>query len=187
MKKQEEQVGTNEAEETLEQCMARVKSENPEMSEEAVQAQCTAHTEKQDHGCKEDEVWNAEQEKCVAKPAPAEKGLRDQILGVMKEYGDTLADQIRKDIEDKMKVVIKETRDEMVTSLRKGLGLEKDPVIHLSEMEGMVRKIILNKEPNDKRTLTKTGDKPAEGDGTPKKLESSEDIFKKLSENKGSI
>ena len=143
-------------EETLEQCMARVKEENPEMTDEQARGQCTA------------------------KPAPeAEKGLRNQILAVMKEYGDTLAEQIKKDIATKMDTVVKETRDEMVNSLRKGLGLEHDPVVHLSEVEGMVRKIVLDEKPHGKRTETVTKDKPTEGEGK-SPIKSSKEIYDEL-------
>lgn len=119
---------------------------------------------------------------CTQKPqeeAASEKGLRNRILAVMKEYGDTLADGIKQDIQDRMDKVVQETRDEMVESLRKGLGLEKDPVVHLSEVEGMVRKIVLDEKPHGKRTETVTKDKPTAGaEDEPKKLPSAEDLFK---------
>lgn len=167
MKKQEEAVGENEAEETEEQCIARVKAEKPELSDEDARAQCTQKPE-----------------------GEAEKGLRDQILSVMKEYGDNLAEQIKKDIKVKMDEVVKQTRDEMVGSLRKGLGLEKDPVVHLSEVEGMVRKIVLDEKPHGKRTETATPDKPAEGstEALAKKIvPSAETIFKDLTKNRAGI
>ena len=167
VKKQEAAVGTNEEEETVEQCMARVKAENPEMSDEAARAQCTKKPEP---------------------PAEAEKNLQTQIIGVMKEYGKTLADQIKTDIRTEMDKVIKETKDEMVKGIRKGLGLEKDPVLHLSEIESVVRKIVLDNKPHGKRTDTLTKEKPT--DGTPeeaKKLPSAEDIHKRLLEKKGTI
>ena len=142
--------------------MARVKAENPEMTDEAARAQCTKEP-----------------------PAEAEKNLQTQIIGVMKEYGKTLAEQIKTDIHTQMDKVIKETKDEMVSGIRKGLGLEKDPVLHLSEIEGVVRKIVLDDKPHGKRTETLTKDKPTEGaTDEPKTLPSAEDMFKEKLEKK---
>jgi hypothetical protein len=146
MQKQEAAVGENETEETLEECMIRVKAENPDISDEDARAKCTAQPAPEPEG-------NGE----------AEKSLHDQILAVMKDYGNTIVAQVKKDIEAKMQTVIKDTRDEMVTSIRKGLGLEKDPTVHLSEVEDLVRKIILEKSPHGKRSATETPDKPAAG------------------------
>ena len=164
--KQEAEVGTNEEEETLEQCMARVKAEHPEMSDEDARAQCTQKPTEE----------------------AAEKNLQTQIIGVMKEYGKTLAEQIKTDIRTEMDKVIQETKDEMVNGIRKGLGLEKDPVLHLSEIEGVVRKIVLDDKPHGKRTETLTKDKPIEGaTDEPKKLPSADDLYKQLREKRGML
>ena len=166
VQKQEAAVGQNEAEETVEQCIARIKSEHPEMSDEEARAQCTQQ------------------------PADeAEKGdLQAQIIGVMKDYGKTLATEIKRDIAAEMDKVIKETKDEMVTGIRKGLGLMEDPVVHLSEVEHLVRKITLDEQPHGKRTETLTTDKPAEGStDEPKTLPSADDLYKRLTKDRGAI
>lgn len=168
IKKQEAAVGENDAEETLDECIARVKAENPEISDEDARAKCTSQPP-------------AEGE--------AEKGLRDQILSVMKEYGDTIATQVKKEIETKMQEVVKQTRDEMVKSIRKGLGLEKDPVVHLSDVEKVVREIVLDKSPHGKRTETATPEKPSEGTADLAKsiVKPADDIFKDLQKNRGTF
>jgi len=188
IKKQEEAVGETQEEETVEQCIARVKAENPELSDEAARARCTnqpAEKIKKQDPCPEGEYRN-EEGKCVPKPSEAEKGFRDRVVGIMKEYGETLADQVKQDIKTEMEQVVKETKDELVGSIRKGLGLEKDPVIHLSEVEKVVRKIVLNEKPHGKRTETNTTDKPTEGGEKPR-IESAADIHKRLMKNRGII
>jgi len=193
MQKQESEVGQNQDEETVEECIARVKTENPELSDEAARAQCTSQpaaekvNKQEDHGCKEDEVWDAsagEGGACVKKPPAAEKGLRNQILGVMKEYGEKLADEVKLDIRTEMDKVVKNTKAELVSDIRKGLGLTKDPVIHLSEVEGLVRKIVLNDSEHGKRSETKTGDKPTEGTDDLKKIKSTDEMWKEMTKDR---
>jgi len=114
--------------------------------------------------------------------------LTEQIAAVMKEYGKTLAEQIKTDIREEMDKVVAETKNEAVEAIRKGLGLAKDPVIHLSEIEGIVRKIVLEKAEPGKRTETATPDKPTEGeDITKTKLKSAEDLFKEQLAKKGTV
>jgi hypothetical protein len=194
MEKQESEVGQNQNEESLEQCMARVKAENPEMTDEQARAQCTSQpaaekTRKQeDHGCAEDEVWDPNAKDgagaCVKKPPAAEKGLRNQILGIMKEYGETLADEVKRDIKTEMDKVVKNTKDELVGSIRKGLGLEKDPVVHLSDVEGLVRKIVLDGSEHGKRSETETTDKPTEGADDIKKIKSAKEMWKEMTKDR---
>jgi len=164
IKKQEGEVGETEAEETVEECVARVKSENEGISDEDARAKCTKEPP-------------AESE--------AEKGLKTQILGVMKEYGDKLAVDIKKDIEEKMKQVVEETRDEMVQGIRKGLGLEHDPTVRLSEVEGIVRKMVLEGSEHGKRSETLTKDKPTADEDAKKVVKPAEETFEALMKNKG--
>lgn len=187
IRKQESEVGQNQDEETVEECIARVKAENPELSDEAARAQCTNQPAEKQDPCEEGYHRNDEG-KCVPN-SDTEKGFRDRVVGVMKEYGETLADQVKKDIQDDMKRVVKETKDELVGSIRKGLGLEKDPVIHLSEVEGIVRKIVLNEKPHGKRSETKIGEKPTEGaeDLGKKIVKPAEEMFKDLTKNRTAI
>jgi len=59
-------------------------------------------------------------------------------------------------------------------------------VVHLSEVEGLVRKILLDKAPHGKRTETTIGEKPSEGAeaGAKAKIPAAADIFNKLRDSK---
>lgn len=157
-------------------------------------------TEKMGQGMSQEEASNA----CKAElegekePPPTEEkgakkppeGFMDKMVAVFEESMEKKFAIFEKKLEERLSVITKEKEDEAVTALRKGLGLTKDPVIHLSEMEGMVRKILLDKEPHGKRTLTETGDKPTEGaelNKTKAIVPSAKDIYKDLMENKGGL
>jgi hypothetical protein len=189
MQKQESEVGKNPDEETVEQCIARVKAENPEMTDEAARAQCTSQPaekikKQEDHGCGEDEVWDAEAGKCVKKPVEAEKALGDKLIAVMKEYTDDAIAKAKVNTIKRIEQVKKETENELIDSIRKGLGLNKDPVVHLSEVEGMVRKIMLGEKPHGKRSETSTPEKPSDGAEDIKKIKSAEEMWKDLTKNR---
>ena len=162
-------------------------------------------TEKMGQGMSEEEASNA----CKAElegekePPPTEEKtlgikptttvaatLETQVLGFMKEYGKKLIAEMKVQIDKDIKVAIQENRDALVGNIKKGLGLVEDPTVHLSEVEGMVRKILLDKEPHGKRTITETGEKPVEGAELTKSkaiVKPAADIYKSLMKNKGSI
>ena len=166
MNKQEEAVGTNEAEETLEQCIARVKAEHPEMSDEDARAQCTQKPTEE----------------------AAEKGFMEKMIAVFDEAMEKKMATFWKDVETRMDEAVKKVQDQAVLGLRKGLGISEDPVVHLSEMEGLVRKVVLEASEHGKRTETLTKDKPDEGkEGEPKKLPSADDLYKQLREKRGML
>ena len=165
MQKQEEEVGTNEEEETLEQCMTRVKEENPEMTDEAARAQCTKEP-----------------------PAESEKSFMDKMMLVFEEAMDKKMSTFWTEVEKRMDNAVKKVQEQAITGLRKGLGINEDPVVHLSEIEGLVRKITLEAKDHGKRTETLTKDKPDEGkEGEPRKLPSADDIFKAKLDKKGTF
>jgi len=144
--------------------MARVKEENPEMTDEAARGQCTAQ------------------------PAPeAEKALGDKLIAVMKEYTDHAIEEAKANTAKRIEAVKNETENELIDSIRKGLGLNKDPVVHLSEVEGLVRKIVLGEKPHGKRTETDIGEKPTEGPEETQKIKSAKTIFKELRKNRSVI
>lgn len=162
MKKQEEAVGANEEEETVEQCMARVKEENPEMTDEAARAQCTKEP-----------------------PAETEKGFMTRMMAVFDEAMEKRMTTFWKEVEKRMDEAVKKVQDQAVMGLRKGLGVSEDPVIHLSELPDLVRKTVLEVSEHGKRTETLTKDKPIEGaTDEPKKLLSAEESFQKMLKKK---
>jgi len=93
--------------------------------------------------------------------APAELPLNQKMMEVMKEYVNTMMQQFKADIEKRMVEEKTAIENELITSVRTGLGIQKDPVVHLSEVEGMVRKIVLTNTPEAKKTLTDTTPPPA--------------------------
>lgn len=169
VKKQEttEEPATQAEAETMEQCIQRHMAANEELTEEQARAMC------------------AEERKPKQEDSTEEKALGDKLIQVMKEYTDASIQKAKENTEKRLAEVQKETEQELIDSIRKGLGLQKDPVVHLSEVEGLVRKILLEKSPHGKRTETETPEKPTEGPAEKPKIEKSEDIFKKLMQKKG--
>lgn len=157
------------------------------MSEEQIQA-CIR--DKMAQGMTEEEAKVA----CKPKTEGETKGkttipnLTEQISELMKEYGKTLSEQIKHDIKKEMDQVIADTKKEAVEAIRRGIGLDKDPVIHLSEVEGLVRKIVLDNAEPGKRTETVTKEKPTEGPATEKPLiKTAAEIHEELMKKKGTV
>lgn len=160
-------------------------------------------TEKMGQGMSEEEATNAckaelegekepppTEEKGVAKLKTVPEGFMDKMVAVFEESMEKKFAIFEKKLETRLAAVVKEKEDEAVVSLRKGLGLNEDPAIHLSEIEGLVRKILLDKEPHGKRTLTEIGDKPTEGaelNKTKAIVSSAKDIYADLMKNKGGL
>jgi hypothetical protein len=164
LKKQEE--ATPPQPTPMEKCIAEKVAQG--MSQEEATTACKAELE-------------AEQ----TPPSSEEKGLVQKIEAVITEAMEAKFKVLEKRIETRMAAIVKDKEDEAVKALRKGLGLEQDPVVHLSEIEGMVRKIVLDEEPHGKRTETQTPDKPTEGiDLAKSKVPKAEDTFNKLLEQK---
>ena len=152
--------------ETMEQCINRHMSANEGMTEEQARGICE------------------EERKPAQEGSTEEKALGEKLIAVMKEYTDDAIKTAKVNTLKRIAEVKKETEEELIQSIRKGLGLEQDPVVHLSEVEGLVRKILLDKEPHGKRTVTDTPAKPSEGAQGAAKIPSSADIFKRLQEKK---
>jgi len=122
-----------------------------------------------------------------AETAIADMPLNEKMVAVIKEYVDAAIAQVKLDVQKRMLEIKKEAEDELVTSVKTGLGLQKDNVVHMSEIEGMVRKILLDAVPPNKKTLTETPDKPAEGDVTKTQKIDMETQFNTLIKSKGAL
>lgn len=149
-------------EETIEEFTAAYKEENPGASDEDIQA---AYDAKQAEGL----------------------NLTEKVIKVMDDYGTMLMSQMKASLEKQMAEVVAATQDELVAAIRKGVGLDEDPVVHLSEVSSYVRKILLEKEAGDGK---KTGDDAGAGPGGAQPLGDSKtpafDIEKRFEElNKG--
>ena len=128
--------------ETLEEFTIAYKEENPDATDEDITA-----------------AWEAKQVEGM--------NLTDKVITVMDDYGKMLMAQMKASLVKQMDEVVKATQDELVAAIRKGVGLEEDPVIHLSEVNALVRKMLLEKD-DGKKTTDDGGEgppgKPAEGE-----------------------
>jgi len=132
----------SEEKKTLEEFTIAYKEENPDATDEDIKA-----------------AWDAAQVEGM--------NLTDKVITVMDDYGKMLMAQMKASLVKQMDEVVKATQDELVAAIRKGVGLEEDPVIHLSEVNALVRKMLLEKD-DGKKTTDDGGEgppgKPAEGE-----------------------
>jgi hypothetical protein len=114
-------------------------------------------------------TWNAETKTCDMSKAKAnnladavEKGnltLEQRIMGVMQDVVNTKIKALEQKLDDQIKDLVKAKEAEMETALRKGFGLEHDPVIHQSELYAAIRKAALEQSEPEKRTPAPAKDK----------------------------
>lgn len=133
----------------------------------------------EEHKCPEGEVWSQEQEKCMPKQPPTEKSLTERILNVMEDALNKKLEAFEKKIDEKIDTILKSKEVEVEQALRKGFGLEQDPVVHMSDLVSYGRKIALEKAEPDKRTPGKEGGGP---EGTLKEPTGVDAIFKATEE-----
>lgn len=86
--------------------------------------------------------------------------LTEKVVAVMDDYGKMLMAQMKATLQKQMDEVVKSTQDELVAAIRKGVGLDEDPVVHLSEVTAVVRKMLL-----DADSGKQTADDPGTGPG----------------------
>ena len=96
------------------------------------------------------------------------KNLTEKIVAVMNDYGETLIKQMEARLMTRVDEVVKATQDELVGAIRKGVGLDEDPVIHLSEVTAVVRKILLDAQTPGKKTGEVAEKREADTGGVPK-------------------
>lgn len=163
----------------MEKCVAEKIAQG--MSEEEAATKCKAELEAEHPPASE-----STEEKTLN---PMDMNLKDAVVNIMKEYGKVLVEDLKKDVVGEMKAEVQGIKAEMVAGLRKGVGLEKDPVVHLSEIEGLVRKVVLKETPHGKKSETTITDKPSAGmaDFGGKKLPNAEDSFKELMAKRGAV
>jgi len=105
------------------------------------------------------ETTPAEKEAKIEDAAP----LIDRIMGVMSDVMTKKLDDFEKKIDTKIDGILKTKEVEIEQALRKGFGLEQDPVVHMSDMITYGRKMALEKADTGKRTPGKEGEKGPEG------------------------
>ncbi len=94
--------------------------------------------------------------KCVM-PAPAEKATKDMNLterleSVIKDVLDLKLAALEKAMDKKIEDILQSKEVEMEQALRKGFGLDNDPVIHQSDLVAAIRKAALDNAESAKRT-----------------------------------
>jgi len=154
-------------EETLEEFATAHKKTNPDATDEDIKtlfdAKQFALSYKKDNPKATDEdikaAWGAKQTEGM--------NLTDKITKVMDDYGSMLIKQMEARLQTRIDEIVKATQDELVGAIRKGVGLDEDPIVHLSEVTSVVRKLLLEKD-EGKITTDDGGEgppgKPAEGE-----------------------
>jgi Rod binding domain-containing protein len=87
--------------------------------------------------------------------------LTDRIVKMMESYGETMVKEMEANFEVMIKEKAKEQEEALVKGIIRGLGIDQNPVVHLSDLEPTIRKILLESSDAGKRTQT-SGDKPGE-------------------------
>jgi hypothetical protein len=88
----------------------------------------------------------------------ASVGLEQRIERTVNEYVDKKLDarfsSLEKSLDEKIEGIVKAKEIEVESALRKGFGLENDPVIHQSDLIATIRKLELEKADTGKKTPT---------------------------------
>lgn len=125
---------------------------------------------KDEHGCLiGKETW--QDDKCVPIEKSATQPLTERIMGVVEEVMMAKLDAFEKKIDGKIDVLLKSKEVEIEQALRKGFGLEQDPVVHMSDLIAYGRKAALEKADTGKRTPAPEGAPGPEGNVKPDLLQ----------------
>lgn len=146
-------------EKTLEEFTTAYKKTNPDATDEDIKivwdAKQFAVSYKKDNPKATDKdikaAWDAKQVEGM--------NLTEKVTKMMDEYGTLLIKQMEARLQTRIDEIVKATQDELVGAIRKGVGLDEDPVIHLSEVTSVVRKMLLEKD-EGKQTTDTPGDGP---------------------------
>ena len=90
--------------------------------------------------------------KGVEKAIKDEKTLEQRIFGVMEDVMTKKLGEMEKRMDEKIETILKAKEIEVEKALRKGFGLEQDPVVHMSDLIEHGRKLALEKADTGKRT-----------------------------------
>lgn len=138
-------------------------------------------SEEEKKECPEGQVFDEESGECVPiKNAGA--GLTQRIEGVVKDYFNKLETNLAKMIDAKLATLVKAKEDEVEKALRKSFGLEKDPVIHASELPQFIRRLQLENAETGKETPGSPG-KETGPDGNKELLKSNKSTVSKQLED----
>ena len=106
---------------------------------------------------------------------PVEKSgdpsMIDRIMKVVEEVMNAKLSAFEKTIDGKIDAIVKAKEAEVELALRKGFGLEQDPVVHMSDMISAIRKASLEHAETEKRTPGPENKPGPEGTVTPSALD----------------
>jgi len=87
-----------------------------------------------------------------AKEKAAETSLEKRIEGVIRDVLNVKLKALELSMDKKIESILKTKEIEMEAALRKGFGLETDPVVHQSDLIKAIRKATLDNTESQKRT-----------------------------------
>ncbi len=99
-------------------------------------------------------TWNEEDSTCTpkAEEKATDLNLTQRIEKVIKDVLDVKLKALEATMDKKIEDILKSKEVEMEQALRKGFGLDNDPVIHQSDLIAAIRKASLETADTDKRT-----------------------------------
>lgn len=98
-----------------------------------------------------------------AKAVTAEFNLTQRIESVIKDVLESKLKALEANIDKKIEDILKAKEVEVEQALRKGLGVESDPVIHQSDLISAIRKASLEASESQKKTPAATEKAGPEG------------------------
>lgn len=86
--------------------------------------------------------------------------LTDQIVAATQSYGEMLVKELQAKFDKQLEETLAEQQQAIVDGVRKGLGIDDNPAIHLKDLDGIVRDLVMKHSDPGKKG--KAGD-----EGTP--------------------
>lgn len=126
-------------------------------------------TEPGRHECPEGQFWSEKAGKCIPKEEAEVKidtkelPFFERIKGFLKDYMDEFERRMTAQMKDHAKQIVVNHDKEMDQMLRKEFGLDKDPVVHLSDLKKFARQVQLEAAESGKRTPASPGTSGPEG------------------------
>lgn len=132
-------------------------------------------------------MTETETKETVEQTVKKEETAIEGFVKIMREFGAKIAEDTRKDLITEIQKVREEAIDDAKTAIREGLGLTKEKISWTTgEIEGLVRKILLEETGDQKRSETIIKDKPIETDEPPK-IKRAAEMFEELNKNRGVV
>lgn len=112
-----------------------------------------------------------------AKASTAEFNLTQRIEAVIKDALESKLKAMEANIDAKIEAILKAKEVEVEQALRKGLGVESDPVIHQSDLISAIRKASLETAETAKKTPAATEKAGPEGNKPTNQIDAIYDTY----------